>query len=936
MKELILQILGYDSSQIPENATWNFVWTAAESLESWRVFVFIGLLIALVWAIMHFYRRENDVSPKPVRVFLGVVRIMVILLLAAVFLSPAIQISENKTRHATVLVLVDDSLSMLTKDKYLDDATVSYVAEMSGKSADAIRSQEPDRIELIKMILDSNGNKLVRDLSRKGNVKVMTFANKVGSVQVFPFASVDAVSTAGDTDQAAQRVADGEATKRIILTVLGGIIIALIVSLFVLRAARGKGDAQGANGGGRFFAHGYVVLLLGITAWAATCVVLDINFGQKKEVPKKETDDKPDVIDYAVTLNANGQGTNLGRAVRDAIKSVPGSPIAAIVLISDGQNTARDEDPLAAAEFAGDQTVPIFAMGVGDPSRRVNLRVTQASANENVRKDNPFQIEGEIEAQGLEAGTYEVELVATKMPGGGTGENRLDSKRIEIPASIEGADGSNASVVRPVNFEFTPKQPGKYEFAIRVQAMPNEADPDDNLSKPIPVTVRSDKTRVLLVSGGPTWEYRQIVGVLQRAEDINLSCWLQSMESDMRQDGNTVIDHLPNTPKELFDYDAVIMLDPNPREFNEIWIENLRTYIGEHGGGFLYMPGPKFATTFLGGIRTQGLKDLLPVKFGDIAALDVRELISSHTKEWPLHLVPANLDHPIMAFDPGDRPLNTAVWSAMPGIYWSFPAQAAKPATRVLVEHSNPGYNSGREKRPLLVAGQYGPGKIVYLGLNGTWRWKRLGANAEFFEKFWVQGVNFLIQGRDQRGSKRGYLDVAGTTFNVGDRIEVSAKLYDPSYFPMEDPTVEAILKTERGLSEVTLERVGPESPGIYKAVIAATQLGSHSLTVQLPTANPRNPAKPITRSFEVVLPRVETEVTRLNKQLLSTMAEYSGGKYFEVNQWQDIPVTVPDRSRTIVVPQKPKELWSTDRLLILLIILLTIEWAYRKRFKLM
>jgi len=47
------------------------------------------------------------------------------------------------------------------------------------------------------------------------------------------------------------------------------------------------------------------------------------------------------------------------------------------------------------------------------------------------------------------------------------------------------------------------------------------------------------------------------------------------------------------------------------------------------------------------------------------------------------------------------------------------------------------------------------------------------------------------------------------------------------------------------------------------------------------------------------------------------------------------VAAAIPDRSETIVQRGRPIELWDTNRLLILLLVLLTIEWALRKRYKL-
>ena len=53
-----------------------------------------------------------------------------------------------------------------------------------------------------------------------------------------------------------------------------------------------------------------------------------------------------------------------------------------------------------------------------------------------------------------------------------------------------------------------------------------------------------------------------------------------------------------------------------------------------------------------------------------------------------------------------------------------------------------------RTTRPLLVSGQYGGGRTIFFGFDGTWRWRPAGRNAEYFNRFWLQTVRFLVEGR--------------------------------------------------------------------------------------------------------------------------------------------------------------------------------------------
>jgi len=163
----------------------------------------------------------------------------------------------------------------------------------------------------------------------------------------------------------------------------------------------------------------------------------------------------------------------------------------------------------------------------------------------------------------------------------------------------------------------------------------------------------------------------------------------------------------------------------------------------------------------------------------------------------------------------------------------------------------------------------------------------------------------------------------------------VQAKLYDAQFAPLDLPFVTALVKVGRTVVPVRLERLSAEEPGLYTGSFTAAELGMHEMTIQLDGAEGGTPTL-ITKSFEVTRPAAEMNVTQLNKAVLMEISDRTKGLFFEVDDWSKIAAEVPDRTQTIVVPRKPYELWSTDRLLMLLVFLLTIEWAVRKRFKLL
>lgn len=841
------KLLGIDASKIPEDAEITHTFTNLSMLESWRGPLFFAVAALAVFGVFWLYRREIETAPRRVRTFLGVVRCLVLIVLALVLLGPAVSFTTKTYVRPYVLVLIDESASMGISDRYIDDAAVQPVVAAVGGEVEDIRRDKPKRTVLIRKLLEKNDNKFLRDLLDRGDLMVMTFSDRANAREATQF----------------RKSAKPEKVESL----------------------------DGASG----------------------------SVAQPIDLPE---------------LKSAGQGTNLAKALRDALKHAAGTPIAGVVILSDGQHTAAHDDPLIAAQLASDQKVPIFAVGVGDASKPQNMTVADLLADQSVWRGDPFTLQAIIKHRGMKQSQVTVELVAQEVTDQGEPgpEKTVDRKPLTLTGGAASADGDEVAGQQSISFEHLPEKAGRYKYTARIAAQPNETRDDDNESS-AHVNVRSEQARVLLVSGGPSWEYRFLQALLRRDKTINVSCWLQSMDVDMPQEGNTIIKRLPKSAEDLFKYDAVVMLDPDPLEFNEEWLALMKTYLGEHGGGLLYMAGPKHAGRFLISGRTRGVRQLLPVEFANLASMDVQSLIKSFAKQWPLRAVAANLDHPILGFT-SDMRVNQARWDKMPGVYWSFPASQAIPAARVLIEHGDPSLRSRDGRRPLVVAGQYGPGRTVYTGFDSTWRWRRVGKENEYYNKYWIQTVRYLVDGRLMRGKRRGFIQSSGDAFFVGDNVKITATLYDQRYQPLSDPEVTLEVKQPDGRRRMFQLKPVKDKPGVYEESIPATQVGLNELAIRL--AGDDGSSVSITSQFEVNVPDVEQRETWLNRALLEDMAETSGGRYVDVNEMSAIAGLITRQPEVRVRPGKPIELWDTNRLLILLVVLLTIEWAFRKKYKLM
>lgn len=628
-------------------------------------------------------------------------------------------------------------------------------------------------------------------------------------------------------------------------------------------------------------------------------------------------------------LVPTGPGTNLQRALNEALAE---RLTAAVVVLSDGQHTDRAtsrDDVLAVAKQAKLKDVPLLIVGLGDPNRPRNVQASEVYADSQVWKDDPFELQATLRSEGLGANDpVKVSLLEYAY---------ADDDKVGEPTTLETRDvplPADGGQVR-LSFSHTPKQAGRFGYTIRVEPVAGEASIDDNQSlAPTQVKVIDDKARVLIVAGKPNWDYRFIRLVLEREKSIDLSCWLQTLDEDRAQEGDKIIRKLPRTKEELFEYDVVMLLDPNPREFDEAWIKLLTEFVGEHSGGLLYMAGPTFTTQFLASARTGEIKSLLPVRLGDVVATDVAALLDSSDREWPISTVDANADHPVMRFHQ-EAQRSLELWKLMPGILWSLPIRDAAPAATVLLAHADPAQMQASGPRPLMLSGQFGMGRTVFVGFEGTWRWRQVGRNAEYFNRFWVQTARYLIEGRALEGKRRGTIETDRTRYEVGDRISVVSRLMDAVFKPLEQPEVAATLQVEGQPAQPIVLRPIANQPGRYEAALTAQHTGRHAVKVSFGDDSAATAPK-VEATFSVSPPSVESERTWQDKPLLEELATASGGRYFELSSLGQLPSAIPNRQQTISIQGKPISLWDTSRMLLVIVGVLVAEWALRKRWKLM
>jgi hypothetical protein len=633
-------------------------------------------------------------------------------------------------------------------------------------------------------------------------------------------------------------------------------------------------------------------------------------------------------------IRPTGPATDVSAAIRAGIDQLGGQPVAGVVLLSDG-GFNRGELPDAVARMLKQRGIPLYAVGIGDPAEPINVAVTEVSAPRTAFKDDPFSVTVRLVAQNTGDQPIQVELL----------EHRARSAEPAKVVATRTVVAPPAGAIEPLSFERKVAEPGEVSYIARAAALTGEAVASDNQREILPaVQILDDQMRVLIVAGSPSYDYRFLTRMLERDKTVNVSTWLQSADAGAVRDGDTVITELPTRQEDLFQYDAILMIDPDPEEFEPIWASLVATFVTDHGGGLLYAAGNKYSGRFFRSPKTQSILELLPVLPEPDAEIILNELGQYQVRSWPVIVPESSLSDPILR-QADNAAENRQIWSMLEGVYWHFPVHREKPLATVLMRHSNPRMANTFGPHVLMATQLVGAGRSAFVGFNSTWRWRR--DDEKYFNRFWIQTLRYLVEGKLLGGRSRGVIISPKDQYELGEAVEITVRALNESFNPLVVPELELAVTRNVGENEGGTRAEAqpnrltpiPDREGYYQGRFVPDGPGTYRLQLKLPGRPTTQPAgeDPPTQKQIVVRPSdIEMQNTAMNRAALSRLAAMSGGKYFDIDETDRLAGMIPDGSRTYVTRERPRPLWDNSYVLILLVGVLTIEWILRKKAKLL
>jgi len=567
-------------------------------------------------------------------------------------------------------------------------------------------------------------------------------------------------------------------------------------------------------------------------------------------------------VDWPTELEPSGTETRLGDALADQLYRYRASPLAGIVVISDGVQNAGTE-PSAAVAAARESGIPVFTIGIGSIEPRRNLGVSDLLVPARAFPGDTVNITGYIQATGYAGRFVDVELLrrtAEEPAGSGTS---IAAERIQL-----GADGE----VLPVSFEVEPDAPGRFVYQIRVAAPPDDDNPRDN-GRESEMDVVDRQTRVLLVASGPTREYRFLRDQLHRDKTMKCDVLLQTAQPGMSQDAEDILDEFPTTREELYQYDAIVAFDPDWTELDAAQVELLEKWVADEAGGMIVVPGPIHTGDWVRSIEHAKLRDMYPIVFQQRLTL----LDDGHfggEAAFPIQFERAGRDARFLWLG------NTAeesqlAWAGFPGVFGYYAIKGEKPGATVYARVADPEAGLG-DKMPVYMAGQfYGAGQVLFVASGEFWRLRAI--EPAYFEMLFTKLVRQVSQGRLLRGSSRGTLLVDRDRYELGETVVLRGRLLDEQHEPLTLESVTAqIIRPDNSADTVKLS-ADAQQPGMYLGQFVVRQEGTYQVALPVPGSE----EEPFSKYIQARVPDLERTHPERNVALLTSIANDTGGRYY-------------------------------------------------------
>jgi hypothetical protein len=589
-----------------------------------------------------------------------------------------------------------------------------------------------------------------------------------------------------------------------------------------------------------------------------------------------------------------GQGSDLYEPLARAAERIPN--LRGIVLASDG-DWNHGPPPVQAAARLRTMNVPIFGVPVGSRTRLPDVELLSVDVPTFGVAGKSVRVSFTVESSLPRDYTTTIQLRAS--------DGEEVSKELRI-----GAMGRTSDWV-----VWKPKMTGDFTLTLSVPAHGDELSGENNRQS-APISIREEKLRVLVVESYPRWEYRYLRNALSRDPGVDLSCLLFQPGLTKVGGGNKdYIKQFPSGLDELSKFDVVFLGDVglDDGQLSSEQCRLLKGLVEHQASGLVFMPG------------WQGREfSLLDTELGDLCPV---VLDPSQPGGWgartPNHFELTELGRRSLLTKLADtQDDNSEVWEGLPGFQWYAPVLRAKAGSDVLCVHKDAANDYGR--LPLLVTRTYGAGKVLFMGTDGAWRWRK-GVEDKYHYRFWGQVVRWMAYQRNMAKGETMRLFYVPDQPKMNQTIALHANVVDRGGEPLHQGDVSARVTAPSGKDAVVRLVSDGDEWGVFTGRFQTEEAGTHQVSLFC-----KQTGATLDTSFFVQGVAAEQPGRPARPDVLEELARVTRGKVILANKTEEIVRSLAE------LPDPPPSvrhvpLWSQPALAFGLVALMGAFWVGRK-----
>lgn len=618
-------------------------------------------------------------------------------------------------------------------------------------------------------------------------------------------------------------------------------------------------------------------------------------------------------IDSASALTFDAGQTRVADAIEQARQELDAVPLSGIVVVTDGADNSRAPiaDELLALRA---KSVPIFAIGLGAERFDKDIEIQRVETSPAILRGGTLVADLMIRQRG-----YAGQKVPLDVEDGGRIVSR-DS--ITLPA-----DGD----VSPVRVSVVANEAGPRSLTFRIPPQPGEQVTQNNAQQAL-VDVRDARERVLYFEGSPRPEMRFIRAAVEADSNIQLVALQRTADNKFLRlnvdSANDLVAGFPRTRAELFRYRAIILGNVEASFFTHDQLAMLADFVNVRGGGLLLLGGRRAFGE--GGYAGTPLADVMPVVLTGDAVPDSLTFFA----DLKVALTPAGESHAVAQI--AATPAKSAErWKSLPPVTTVNHIRDVKPGAVTLVTGTTPpGGRAGMPgapvksyDQPVLVYQRYGRGLSVAFAVQDSWLWQMdptTPVDDQTYSRFWRQMLRWLT------GDVPNRVVVSLPTDQTNPRtpIAVRATVMDSIFIARNDAKVVAHITSDSGVSRDLPLDWAIDRDGEYRGTFTPDQAGVY--TIRVSASLPNGAVAGDTGYVRVADLNTEYFDAEMRAPFLERIANETGGKFYTPENAASLAEDVALSKRGVTVVNQ-MDLWDMPATFILLVALVSAEWAYRK-----